>query len=242
VAVDISVCMITYNKLPFVERSVPVILGSLDPKYRFEFAIWDNGSTDGTWDYLSGVRVPNNVNLILRRGKKNIGLNAYSEIAKETTGGIIVTADDDIFDIQPAGWEDRFIRVLASKFSGRLFGYVGTDTINTDGGRVCNYWGVATLNGLRVEVGPVGGWFSATTRDVYNKVGGFHSGKAAMYLEDADYQVRVGGAGYLVGTLINTKVLHARSPSYYKELNCTDTYAEKMVLAELAGLRLEPLA
>lgn len=239
--IDISICLITYNKLPFLSKSINALVESIDSSFKVQFLTWDNGSTDGTGPYLSSIKMPDNVIHEHHSSHMNVGLNAYGLLARSATGKIIVTMDDDIFKIEPRGWEHRFIKVLESTFGGKRFGYVGTDTINSDGGRNYNSWGVATIDDLRVEIGLVGGWFSATTIDVYNAVGGFHIGKPEMYLEDADYQNRVWQNGYLCGTLLNSKVLHARSPSYYEELGCIDTYKEKARLASEIGLRLEPL-
>ena len=99
--------------------------------------------------------------------------------------------------------------------------------------------GRAAVDGLEVEVGPAGGWLAATTQHAIERVGGFHTGRPAMYLEDADYQTRCWAAGYLVGTLLNTKVIHARSPRFYVELGCEETYREKAKMAMEVGINLE---
>jgi GT2 family glycosyltransferase len=239
--IDISVCLITYNKLPFLKRSINSFVQSIDSAFKVQFLTWDNGSTDGTGKYLKSISMPDNVEHEHHWSNINVGLNAYGLLAKHATGKIIVTMDDDIFKIEPAGWERRFVKVFESTFNGKRFGYVGTDTINKDGGRDYNSWGLAVIDDLRIDVGLVGGWFTATTPSVYNEVGGFHIGKPEMHLEDADYQNRVWQKGYLCGTLLNTRVLHARSPSYYEELGCVETYREKARLATRAGIILEPL-
>lgn len=244
-SVDVSLCMITYNKLPFLKKSIPAILDSLDESKSFEFLIFDNGSNDGTKEYLlmfSHV-CPENVKCHITFGDENIGLNAYGMIVPHSTGKIVVTVDDDIFEIAPLGWEDRFAKILFSKFGGKRFGYVSTDTINEDGGRYDGTpLGIAKIDGLTVEVGPAGGWFTATTQEVLSIVGGFHTGQGAMHLEDADYQNRVWDNGLMCGTLLDTKVFHARAPRFYKELGVTDTYIEKARLAALEGITLEPIA
>lgn len=236
----ISVCMVTYNKKPFLERSIPAIFSSLDPSRSFEFFVWNNASTDGTAEYLNTVVAPDNVRYMSFDGKRNIGLNAYSYLAKFSTGDIVVTVDDDIFSVTP-GWEEMLEIVFATKFDGRVFGYVGTDTVNADGGRIYEKVGVANVGELEIEIGPVGGWFAATTQHVMEKVGGFHVGMPELHLEDLDYQQRVWNNGYLCGTLTNVQVYHARSPRFYKELGCEDTYIEKQRLAAKSGIRLEPL-
>lgn len=237
--------MITYNKLPFLKKSIAAILGSVDESKEIELIIYNNGSTDGTMEYLSVLlhACPTNIKCRVFSGKENIGLNAYGRIVPYATGEIIVTVDDDVFEITPPGWEDRFRKILFTNFDGRRFGYVSTDTINEDGGRMlgCEL-GYASVDGLTVEVGPAGGWFAATTQEVSRLVGGFHSGKGKMHLEDLDYQSRVWSKGLLVGTLLDTQVFHARSPEIYKRFGREETYKEKIRLAAIEGITLEPLA
>ena len=243
--IDVSVCIITYNKYPFLRRALAAFFYSIDKSKNFELLIYDNGSTDYTVKYLPVLPhiCPDNVKCSVFVGKENVGLNAYGLLVPCATGEIIVTMDDDIFDIEPPGWEERFRRILFTKFDGRRFGYVSTDTINEDGGRIKDgVIGHASVGGMTVEVGPAGGWFAATTREVLELVGGFHTGKGKMHLEDLDFQQRVWEKGLLVGTLLDTQVFHARAPWVYQCLGSEETYREKIRLAELEGITLEPLA
>lgn len=239
---SISICMITYNKLPFLKRSLAAIADSVVGDWDVEIIVLDNGSTDGTSQHLEIFAhiCPVNIKYTHVREERNVGLNGYGLIVPMATGDIIVTADDDVFEVAPPGWEERFRRVLYSTFGGRRFGYVSTDTLNEDGGRLSGgALGIARIDDLEIEVGIAGGWFAATTRDVVDCVGGFHLGMPRMHLEDADFQGRVWNSGYLVGTLLNTKVFHARAPSYYTELGCENTYHEKEKWAMEVGISIE---
>jgi len=235
---DISVCMITYNKSNFLPLSIPAISDSISMGDRVEFIVLDNGSTDGTSDVLWDLS--RNYNIKTHRVDTHLGLNAYSVATSMATGKVIITADDDIFYVSP-GWEDMFMGALFTPFNGKFFGYVGADTVNTDGGRVYHKFALAEKGDIKIEVGPVGGWFTATTRTVMSEVGGFHSGMPLMYLEDADYQSRVAGAGFLYGTILNVRVYHARGPKFFKLLSCMDTYNERISLADEVGIKLEPV-
>lgn len=242
--IDVSICMVTYNKLPFLKKALQAILNSLDTEVQFELLVYNNGSDDGTAEHLSLLAhaLPENILYKVWDGEENIGLNAYGLLVPHATGKIVVTTDDDIFHIGPPGWEARFSKVLTSRFGGRVFGYVSTDTTNEDGGRMKDSaLGTAEIDGLTIEVGAAGGWFAATTQEVLAEVGGFHTGKGAMFLEDSDFQKRAWDRGYLCGTLLDTQVFHARAPKYYRELGCIDTYIEKDRLAKLEGFSLEPL-
>ena len=230
----ISIVMITWNKLPFLKFSLPTIIESVS-RDDVEIVVVDNGSDDGTRDYLLEFQDSELAEKVVYRPiffMNNIGLNAYGYIINNgwLDGDIIVTADDDIFDVQPSGWEDIFEKALSTNFDGRKFGYVGSDTINHDGGRVYDYYGLAEANGLQIEIGAVGGWFTATTREVVKEVGGFSTGKPEMYLEDADFQRKAWHAGYLIGTTRNIKVFHACGEEYYKALGVHETFIKKRAM------------
>lgn len=65
----VSVIMSVYNGEPFVRQAVESILGQTFTD--FEFLVVDDGSTDGTPDYLAGIKDPR---LVVIRNDKNIGL------------------------------------------------------------------------------------------------------------------------------------------------------------------------
>jgi len=50
---DIHLIMLTYNRLEYTRKSLPRLLS--DPSEEFSLTIWDNGSTDGTQDFLRNV-------------------------------------------------------------------------------------------------------------------------------------------------------------------------------------------
>lgn len=236
--IKISICMITYNKAPFLSRSVPAILESFDNWDEVEFLLLDNGCTDDTKNVIATLSEKYPINVFKTRG--NVGLNGYSMLVEQSSGDIIVTVDDDIFYLS-RGWQECFTKALNSNFAGRKFGYVGADTINKDGGRVYDVSGYASIGDMTIEIGTVGGWFAATKRSVLEEIGGFHDGMPELYLEDADFQRRAWRYGYLCGTIVDVKVYHARAPRHYIELACEDTYMEKVRLASEVGIELEPL-
>lgn len=55
----LSICIPTYNRLPFLEELLPAILGQVDADCaEVEVAVSDNASTDGTADYLRSLSHP----------------------------------------------------------------------------------------------------------------------------------------------------------------------------------------
>jgi GT2 family glycosyltransferase len=86
----VSIVMLNYNGLEYLKKTIPSILELDYPNY--EFIIVDNGSTDGSIDYINSFKnirlIANNNNLGYGKGK-NIG-------AREASGKYILLLDNDI--------------------------------------------------------------------------------------------------------------------------------------------------
>jgi len=94
-----------------------------------EIVIWDNGSTDGTAEYLASVDDPR---IRVVRSPSNVGFNAYAEACEMTSAPFFVELDDDVVDA-PAHWDlllrDSFVRLphvgyLAADLEGFVRGHL----------------------------------------------------------------------------------------------------------------------
>jgi glycosyltransferase involved in cell wall biosynthesis len=95
----IDLLFITYNRLPYTKLAVPSILA--DPTEEFSLTIWDNGSTDGTREYLSTVEDPR----IIRKefAKENVRLHgAVNDVVSRSSADLFGIIFDDF--IVNAGW------------------------------------------------------------------------------------------------------------------------------------------
>jgi glycosyltransferase involved in cell wall biosynthesis len=90
---------ITYNRLPYVQMSLPSLLaGSEDD---FALTIWDNGSTDGTREYLSSVKDPRLVRTVF--SQENVRLHgAVNDVVGKSKADLFGVVFDD-FILTP-GW------------------------------------------------------------------------------------------------------------------------------------------
>jgi glycosyltransferase involved in cell wall biosynthesis len=96
---------ITFNRLRYTRLSLPRLLA--DPSERFDLVIWDNGSTDGTAEFLRSVHDPRIREVVLRpanEGQAAATNYAWSRSDAELCGKV----DNDCL-VTP-GWT----RVLAS--------------------------------------------------------------------------------------------------------------------------------
>jgi glycosyltransferase involved in cell wall biosynthesis len=95
--VRISVVMPTFNRRQVLERTLPALVAQDLPPDQFEVLIVDNGSTDGTFDFLKSwtPSFPFRPLQVLRRGAsaaRNAGLFAAS-------GELVLFLDDDLLAI-----------------------------------------------------------------------------------------------------------------------------------------------
>jgi len=106
----ISVAMITYNGLAFLPAQVASILGQLSD--RDELVISDDGSTDGTWDFLADLaqRDPR-VHLLRNEVQPGI-IGNFNHVLHHCRGEIIFLSDQD--DLWYPGKVARLSEVLST--------------------------------------------------------------------------------------------------------------------------------
>lgn len=215
----ISVVVVTYNRLHLLRRCVDDVLGRVSGQTR-EIVIWNNGSDDGTRAYLDGLHEPR---LQIVHHPENIGTNAYAPAFGLTTQEYLVELDDDVIEA-PARWDER----LLDAFS-RIpqIGYLSANLVddpNDSASRYMTYLreerGAYTrreVDGVSILEGPTGGGCTMTSRELYERVGGFRQHETLTFWhEDADYVRRVHRLGYGSGVLEGLRVWHAGGP-YYSE-------------------------
>ena len=97
---NIHLVFITYNRLHYTKLALTSVLG--DPNEEFRLTIWDNGSTDGTVEYLKNeVNDPRIVDIICC--KENAGqVYAVNEIWGNSEADLVGKLDNDCL-VTP-GW------------------------------------------------------------------------------------------------------------------------------------------
>ena len=88
---EISVIMSVFNGMPFLKQAVKSMLNQTFKN--FEFIIIDDGSSDGTWGYLEGIK---DKRLKIIKNQKNAGLAiSLNKAFKVSTGNYIARMDAD---------------------------------------------------------------------------------------------------------------------------------------------------
>lgn len=200
--IPLSVVMVTWNRKEVVRKSIESILKNTSKP--FEFIVVDNGSSDGTLEYLLSLDgicvVPLGQNF--GKGKAaNVGM-------KMAKGEWISYFDSDI--IVPDGWFEK-IRLAY-------------ETIPNAGWLTLAYNGIEYKDGLKkygdvtlsCNKAGISGWMVFFRQDKFDKLGGFVEDR--LYgLVDIEYAKRAMKMGYVVGYVISDKRLVHLGDSDSKE-------------------------
>lgn len=211
----ISIIIVTCDRSHLLKQCLEKVV-AVSSDQTTEVVIWNNASVDDTRDVIDAFNDPR-VRTI--HYDKNIGVNAYAEAVKHTSQPYIIELDDDIIDA-PQEWDRQLLTVFQAVPKA---GYIASNIID-DGHSVAsnifyreraNEFKPYEAHGLYLLTGPVGGYCSITSREVYDKVGGFPQKPGEIFFhEDAEYFGRVTRAGYTATIAADLKVFHASGPYY----------------------------
>lgn len=113
----ITLVYTTWNRLEYTQRSLPRLLE--DSGEEFEVVLWDNGSTDGTQDYLKSVHDPR-IGSVELRDKNEGQAAAIHSVWTQSSASFVGKVDNDCL-VQP-GWT-RALRAAHEQYAG--FGGIG---------------------------------------------------------------------------------------------------------------------
>jgi len=159
----LSIIVLNYNRLQYTKQTVQYLIDRTTVEHEFIFV--DNGSTDGTREYLIGLESSTNAKKVTYvfnprnygvAGGRNSGL-------KVATGDYLMTIDDDI--LVPANYDQMMIRALG------LVDNLGSVGINVEG----RDYPIAKINGaeIKIKAGNIGGGCICISRSTFEKVGYF---------------------------------------------------------------------
>ncbi|MGD9288609.1 MAG: glycosyltransferase [Desulfobacterales bacterium] len=210
-----SIIILTHNQLEYTKRCIKSIF--YHTKENFELIVVDNGSTDGTVDYLeSAVNVQNHkirgekskVRINIIKNKENLGFAAGNNQGILTArGDYILLLNNDI--VVTPGWLDRLIRCaeqdsavgivgpLSNYVSGQqLVKGVSYDTKTLTGLDEFAKDLAAANSGRKQRLIRVVGFCMLVKRAVIEKIGGMDSAYGLGNFEDDDFSLRAALAGF----------------------------------------------
>jgi GT2 family glycosyltransferase len=168
---SIAVVVLTHSRVHLLRQCVENVLSKVSPTTS-EIVIWNNGSTDGTHDYLETLE---DDRITVVHHEENIGQNAYSRAFALTTAEYLVELDDDVVGA-PEHWDARLLDAYE-----RLpeIGFLAADLEDDphDVATHCRYhvyeYTPTEVNGVPLLLGPTGGACAITSRELNERVGGF---------------------------------------------------------------------
>ena len=229
-----SYLILTWNRRAFLERCISELVANIGASDS-EIIVMDNGSDDGTPEYLNELKSDQRFRIYLL--KKNYGLASYKKLLRKARGEFIVIVDDDVL-MFPPDIEGTF----ASYFSDFPdFGFLALDVIqneHTNGAKPPDDHYVECVNGEKViQAGPAGGWCACFKRKSFRKVW--------LFFELSNISMKAPEDGLLSGLIYRwcglksgiikgKRCFHASGPHYSRENGFLDRDIEKYRMSGLA--------
>lgn len=189
---NISLMMVTYNRLELTKQTVENIYQTTD--LDFNFIIVDNGSTDGTTEYLKKLENNKN-NVYLEFNKENEGIargrNKGLKLADDLNTNWFVTIDNDVLVTQNAIKNCIDIIKINPNYS------IGINFENVN-------YPLVTLNGYEFQnkqQGNLGTAFMTFSLSLHKMIGFFTTNYNLYSHEDANWGFRARIAGFKMGYL-----------------------------------------
>jgi GT2 family glycosyltransferase len=211
----IAVAVLTHNRAHLLRQCVENVLSRTSPAIR-EIIIWDNASSDDTRRYLESIDDPR---FRVVHHPENICQNGFPRAFALTSSDYLVTLGDDIIDA-PKRWDEALLDAFRRLPS---VGFLAADLADDEHDEAAHLryrvrphmYHPVEVNGLRLLRGPTGSGCAITSRDLYDRVGGFRENpKGKFWLEDAAFIADIGKLGYEPAILADLKVRHAGGPYY----------------------------
>ncbi|UCD15927.1 MAG: glycosyltransferase family 2 protein [Candidatus Omnitrophota bacterium] len=209
-----DVVVLSFNRMDVTRQFVDSFLANTE--YPCRLIMIDNGSGDGTKEYLCTLQSTDNciIKVVLNRENRGFirGMNQGIELSHAP---YVCLANNDL--IFTKGWLSEAISVLQK--NSRI-GLLNPNSNNL-GLQPRSQANLETLaqdlrsnhRGEFVEMPFCIGFCMVTKREVIDKVAGYSEEFYPMFFEDTDYSMKVKEAGYLTGVAKSSYVYHLEHAS-----------------------------
>jgi glycosyltransferase involved in cell wall biosynthesis len=193
----VSVCLPVYNGARFLEAAVQSVLAQTYP--HFELQVFDDASTDGSWELLQGIRDPR---ITLHRNERNLGPEAnWNQALAAARGKYIKLFHQD--DLLAPECLEKQVRALEDH-PAAVLAFCRRHIIRPDGRRLMTRggpWGTGLVSAsqafrrcLLAGTNLIGEPSAVLFRSEAGKrIGGFDG--SIPYLIDLDFWLRLMDAG-----------------------------------------------
>jgi len=195
----LSIVVLNYNRLEYTRQTVQNLIDITTVKHEFIFV--DNGSIDGTREYLKSLEyITNAEKVIYVFNDRNLGVaGGRNSGLKHASGDYLMTIDDDI--IAPLGYDGYFVEACDKVTK------LGITGLNTEGNKVFK---IHIINGVKLLIkskGNLGGGCLCLPRRVFEQVG-YYRADFIYGGEDCDMYNRVVSVLGLISGYIVPPALH----------------------------------
>lgn len=128
----VPVLLVTYNRLEYSKRALESILK--DPGMSVNVTIWDNGSTDGTVEWLEGLKMDPSFGIVSKvNAGRNCGLAAVMNwfFTKYSNYPFVVKVDNDT--VMPDNWLRDLMDVMTDPNRTQKLGAVSGTCLRPNG-------------------------------------------------------------------------------------------------------------
>ncbi len=206
----VSIIILTFNGLEILKISLPSVLKTKYPN--FEIIVVDNGSSDGTVSYLSGM-FPN-VSVISIYPNKGIDV-PFNLAASSAHGPLLAFLNNDM-EVDP-NWLLPLVQAMDNDervacCDSKLVNYYKRDKIDAVGGFIDNYGntvvrGTGEIDKSQFKIQEVFVGVSLFRKDLFMKVGGFDESFFA-YFDETDLCWRLHRLGYKILSVPESVIYH----------------------------------
>jgi O-antigen biosynthesis protein len=186
----VVVMMVTYNRLELTKQTIDALLPST--KYPFDLVIVDNGSKDGTVEYLQQLSIPNlHLNLLVENKGIAVGRNIALKMADDLKAVYYCTIDNDVK--LPQNWLEDCLGIIKANKNYSI-------GVNFEP----SPYPLVTKNGWTFQHKPAGNLGTALTvfsKQLHQMIGFFNTEYNKYGLEDSDFFMRARVAGFQLGYL-----------------------------------------
>lgn len=191
--IDTTMMMVTYNRLDLTKQTLNSLWETT--KEPFQLVVVDNGSSDGTIEYLQNMQKTAPMKMHIVPLQENQGIAVGRNIALREANKLgtkwFCTIDNDVK--MPDGWLGECVDILTSN---KGYGAIGVNM------EITNIYPLVTKGGFKFQDKPQGNLGTACMvfRKQLHQMIGYFTTEYGMYgEEDADFGMRARVAGFKLG-------------------------------------------